>query len=166
MNPIYLAIIYFCWVIMSVFILARIAEDISKKYPSFMDKRWKRILWLLSCLLFIPLLLIPLFVLEMIREFISGNKEARRILNDLQNHLNNLFDTGKEYVTVNPQYQEMWKTQILPAIELANKTIGNTIKLYRQEELTPNKVHSIVQPYINGVIFLLMQIGALKKTAK
>jgi hypothetical protein len=50
-------------------------EDIKKKYPSLIDKRWKRILWILSCLFFIPILLIPCFALDAIKEFLEGPKE-------------------------------------------------------------------------------------------
>lgn len=44
------------------------------------DKRWKRIRWLLSCLLFIPYLItmagFPRFVIGEVRKFLSGGKNV------------------------------------------------------------------------------------------
>lgn len=69
-------IIYFGWAIISFFLLSHMEEDIRKKYPSLINKRWKRILWLLSRLFFIPILIIPFFALDSIKEFLEGkNKE-------------------------------------------------------------------------------------------
>jgi len=63
------------WVMVSFFILSRMSEDMKEKCPSLIDKRWKRVLWLLSCLLFIPLLLIPISVLGAVKEFITGEED-------------------------------------------------------------------------------------------
>jgi hypothetical protein len=71
-------IIYLSWVLASFFILPRLTEDLRSKCPSLMDKRWKRILWLLSCLLLIPIFLIPLTALDAVKEFISGEEERRK----------------------------------------------------------------------------------------
>lgn len=69
-----ITIMYLVWVMVSFFILDRIAEDLRGKHPSLIDKHWKRILWLLGCFLFIPILMIPCLALEAVKEFISGNK--------------------------------------------------------------------------------------------
>lgn len=68
-------IIYLGWALITFFLLSRMEEDIRKKWPSLIDKRWKRVLWLLSCLLFIPILIIPCFALDAIKEFLTGDKK-------------------------------------------------------------------------------------------
>lgn len=69
---------YLLGVVLSFVALTRIEDDLKQRCPSLMDRRWKRILWLLSCLLFIPLFLILLFVLDIVKEFISGDGPKQR----------------------------------------------------------------------------------------
>lgn len=66
--------VYFGWVMISFFLLSRMADEIKEKHPSLIDKQWKRVLWLLSSLLFIPILIIPCFALNAIKEFLLGDK--------------------------------------------------------------------------------------------
>ncbi|MFZ6016353.1 MAG: hypothetical protein ACOYU0_01820 [Nitrospirota bacterium] len=55
--------------------LSRIADEIKQKYPSLMDKPWKRRLWILSCFLFVPMLFaIPYLAIDAVKEFISEDK--------------------------------------------------------------------------------------------
>jgi len=75
-------IAYFSMVLISLLMLTGIARELEQKRPSLINKRWERILWLISCLLFIPALStavrIPSFVLGELREFIaSGNNEGK-----------------------------------------------------------------------------------------
>jgi hypothetical protein len=95
---------------------------------------------------------------------LTPDEKARVVLNDLQSQLNTLFDTGKAYITANPQYQNKWKTQIVPAFDVANKSLASAMTLAKSGQLTPDQVYAQVQPVINSVINLLVSIGAAKKT--
>ncbi|MEW6481578.1 MAG: hypothetical protein AB1397_00985 [bacterium] len=67
---------YLGWVIISFFMLNRMADEIRLKAPSLIDKRWKRILWVLSCFLFVPIVVgIPYFAIDAVKEFISEDKK-------------------------------------------------------------------------------------------
>ncbi len=78
MEPIYFTT-YFSIVIISMLTLKGVVREFEKKNPSLINRRWKRILWVISCLMFIPLFImatkIPGFMLNEIREFIEGRKD-------------------------------------------------------------------------------------------
>ena len=93
---------------------------------------------------------------------LTPDEKARIVVNDIQAQLNTLFDTGKAYVVANPQYQEKWRTQVIPAFDLANKTIASATILAKAGKITPDQVYAQVQPVLNSVIALLVSIGAVK----
>lgn len=95
---------------------------------------------------------------------LSSDEKARIILNDLQSQLNTVFDVGKAFVASNPQYKDKWKTQIVPAFDVANNSLLSAMNLVKTGQLTPDQAYSQVQPVINSVINLLISIGAVKKT--
>lgn len=70
---------YLALVLFSFLYLTSLALELKEKHPWLIDRRWKRILWLLSCLLFIPYLVtmagFPRFVIEEVRKFLSGGKD-------------------------------------------------------------------------------------------
>lgn len=78
MEPIYLTT-YFPMLLISLLMLKGVSREFEKKNTSLINRRWKRILWLIGCLLFIPLFImaakIPGFILNEIREFIEGRKD-------------------------------------------------------------------------------------------
>ena len=94
---------------------------------------------------------------------LSNQEKSRIIIAGFQNELNTLFDTGKAYVIANPEYNETWKIKILPAMSLTNEAIASTARLSMTEEITPDMVYSEIQPFINEVIFYLVEIGAIKE---
>lgn len=69
-------IIYFSMFLLSFLMLTDIIREFEQKYPSLVNRRWKRMLWLISCLLFIPLVIVwvkfPFFILDEIRAFLGG----------------------------------------------------------------------------------------------
>lgn len=95
---------------------------------------------------------------------LNSDEKARIILNDLQSQLNTLFDTGKAFVVANPQHTATWKTKIIPAFDLANKSLLSAMNLSKLGQITPDEVYGQVQPVLNSCINLLVQIGALKKS--
>ncbi|MDA8091928.1 MAG: hypothetical protein M0Z52_12290 [Actinomycetota bacterium] len=70
---------YFAMVIFSFLYLTGLQFVIEEKHPRLIDKRWKRILWLMSCLLFIPYLItmagFPSYLVREGRRFLSQNQK-------------------------------------------------------------------------------------------
>lgn len=93
---------------------------------------------------------------------LSPGDKARVVLDGMQTELNTKFDQAKAYVMVNPQYQDTWKTKIVPAFDTTNRAIASSVILAKQEKLTPDQVYSQLQPMINNIINMLIQIGAVK----
>lgn len=93
---------------------------------------------------------------------LTPDEKARVVVNDIQAQLNTLFDTGKAYVMANPKYQDKWKKEIIPAFDLANKTLASANILAKAGKITPDQVYGQVQPVLNSVIALLVSIGAVK----
>ncbi len=75
-------IAYLSAVLMSFLLLTTMAGIFEEKYPSVMDKRWKKKLWLASCFLFIPVLfflaLFPSFIIGEFRKFLADGKDKER----------------------------------------------------------------------------------------
>jgi hypothetical protein len=94
---------------------------------------------------------------------LTPDQKARVIVNDLQGQLNNLFDQGKVYVATKPEHQVLWKTNIVPAFDQANKSIKTIIDLGKNKTLTPEYVYSIINPRIVEVVAYLVKIGAIKQ---
>lgn len=72
----YLGMVYF-----SLSMLGALAMKLEADHPGLIDKRWKRVLWILSSFLLIPHLILmepPAFILEEIRWFLNGRKDRGR----------------------------------------------------------------------------------------
>ncbi len=94
---------------------------------------------------------------------LTPDEKARVIINDLQDQLTDAFDTGKAYVVANPKYQDRWKNEIVPAFDLANKSLASVVKMGQSQTLTPALVYKEVQGAVTNVMSLLIEIGAKKK---
>jgi hypothetical protein len=74
----YLIFFYLMFVLLSFLVLTGLYDDFRRRMPYMADKRWKRILWLTSCLAFIPLIIflvqLPFFVLGEMKRFIKGSE--------------------------------------------------------------------------------------------
>ena len=73
---------YLAMVIFSFLYLTGLSLEPEEKHPKLIDKKWKRVLWLISCALFVPYLLtlagLPSFLIEEIRKFISEGRKKNR----------------------------------------------------------------------------------------
>ena len=72
----YLGMLYF-----SFSMLNALAMKLEENHPGLIDTRWKRILWVLSSFLLIPLLVLvdsPFFIFEEIRWFISTGRKGNK----------------------------------------------------------------------------------------
>ena len=48
---------------------------VKREAPFFIDRNWKRKLWVLSCFIFFPLFFALIFLIGQAREFISGDNK-------------------------------------------------------------------------------------------
>jgi len=115
---------------------------------------------------FVPILLVLMLVacagVQEKWNALTPDEKARVVVSDIQAQLNTLFDTGKAYVMANPKYQDKWKGQIVPAFDLASKSLASATILAKAGKITPDQVYAQVQPVLNSVITLLISIGAVK----
>lgn len=72
-------IIYFSMFLLSFLMLTSIVSECEQKYPSLVNRWWKRMLWLINCLFFIPLCIVfinfPSFILGEIKTFFEGSND-------------------------------------------------------------------------------------------
>jgi len=94
---------------------------------------------------------------------LTPDEKARIVVNDLQDQLANAFDTGKAYVSANPQFQAEWRDKIVPAFDVANKALASVIAIGKTKSITPEFVYKEVQGLVTNVLNLLVKIGAIKK---
>ena len=111
---------------------------------------------------FIAPLLLMLMLVACAGSQVTPDQEARIVLNQVQDNLTVLFDIGKTYVSANPQYQEAWKTKIVPTFDTANKSMAAALALAKEGKYTPADVQAKIMPVINSIVALLAQIGAIK----
>ncbi len=97
---------------------------------------------------------------------LNPDQKARIIIDGLQTKLGILFDNGKTYIVVHPQYQQDWQKKIVPAFDLANKAIKDQITLGKAGALNPDNVYLSLQPLVNQVVLYLVQIGAVSSVQK
>lgn len=94
---------------------------------------------------------------------LSPGDQAKIILNQAQDQLTDNFRIGKEYVTARPQYDAVWKAEIVPAFDLANKSIKAGLNLAAAGTINPDKVYSEIMPLVRAVLSKLVAIGAIKQ---
>lgn len=90
---------------------------------------------------------------------LTPNEKARIIVGGFQDSMESLFNTGKAYVTANPQHTDVWKQKAIPAFDAANKSIIVAINLCAAGGATPDVVYKSIQPTIEAVIAILRAIG-------
>lgn len=81
--------LYATSLIASFFVLTIFHKEFERS-PWLINKKWKRALWIASCFMFVPLLVIvfrlPRFIFSEIRDFLMGNDDntngKRRNIND------------------------------------------------------------------------------------
>lgn len=90
---------------------------------------------------------------------LTPDEKARVVIADMQNQLNTLFDTGKQYVTLHPEAKEVWKEKAVPAFDLANKALEAAIKISSTQGITPDELYQVVAPLIDKVLQILTDMG-------
>ena len=86
---------------------------------------------------------------------LTPDGKARIIASGFQTQLDTLFDTGKTYVTANPDKQAVWKAQAIPAFDTCNKAL----KVYMVGNATPEKIYSEIPPLLESVVKSLKAMG-------
>ena len=92
-------------------------------------------------------------------EVLTPQEKAKAVIDTLQTQIEEMFDNSKLYVDAHPEYLEKWKTEIVPAFDVANKTLADVAKIAQAEGMTAAEVRAIVQPLINRIIYFLGEIG-------
>jgi len=90
---------------------------------------------------------------------LTPDEKARASIDLMQTQLEEMFDTSKAYVDLHPEYVDKWKAEIVPAFDVANKTLADVAYLARTQDMTVAEVRAIIQPLINRIIFFLGQVG-------
>jgi len=90
---------------------------------------------------------------------LTPDEKARVITNDLQDQLNNAWDTVEAYVQQNPQHQLIFKEKIAPAFKAANSTLRSAMILAMEEKITPDKVYAAVMPVFKDIVDACVAIG-------
>lgn len=90
---------------------------------------------------------------------LTPNEKARIVVGGFQDQLNTLFDIGKAYVDKNPDKLPVWKSQVVPAFDTANKALKGYIILIGAGTATPEMLYKEIPPVIKSVISLLTNMG-------
>mgnify|MGYP001566531432 CR=1 FL=1 len=93
---------------------------------------------------------------------LTPDEKARIVISDLQGQLDNAFTQGKAYVAAKPELQVKWKSNIIPAFDVANKALASVIVVGKTKPLTPEFVYAQAQVQVTNVLNLLIQLGAIK----
>jgi len=87
---------------------------------------------------------------------LTPDGKARIIAGGFQEQLTTLFDQGKAYVTANPDKQEIWKGQVVPCFDVANKSLRTYMI---SQSGTPEQIYKEIPPLIQSVITALKAMG-------
>lgn len=93
---------------------------------------------------------------------LTPDEQARIVVDGIRVQLDTTFSQGKDYIAANPQYKDVWVKSILPGFETAYAVLYNTALLASSGNISPAEVYARVQPSVDSVIGLLVQIGMLK----
>jgi len=89
----------------------------------------------------------------------TDDEKARIVVSGLQKTLDQKFTEAKGLVAVNPQYQDLWKKEIVPAFDKANKTLKSFSELAQTGKLEPAAVYVRYKPDIDALMLSLIKIG-------
>lgn len=90
---------------------------------------------------------------------LTPNEQARIILNGLQDQLTIAFDQCK--VQIGNKLE--WKTKVVPAFDIANKSIAKVYELGNSPILTPQMVLEKVQAQVDEALQTALKYGWIKK---
>lgn len=90
---------------------------------------------------------------------LTPDEQARVIINGLQDQLDVAFDQAKLQIGNKPE----WKTKVVPAFDVANKTLGDVIAIGKTGSITPELVYSKIGNLVVNALALAKQYGWIKK---
>lgn len=94
-------------------------------------------------------------------EKLTPDDQSRVVVSGMQKQLNTLFDKGLDFVILNPQYEDRWTKDVLPAFDKANKALRVLEETAIIGNMTPEKALERAVPLIQAVNNLLISIGAI-----
>jgi hypothetical protein len=90
----------------------------------------------------------------------TPDEQARIIVSGLQKTLDQKFVEAKALVDTNPtKYGNLWKKNIVPAFDKANKTLKVIATLAQQSKIDPAQVYIQYKPDIDALMLYLIQLG-------
>ncbi len=90
----------------------------------------------------------------------TDDERARIVLSQTQKSLKNLFNVGKAFVELKPQYITEWKEKVNPAFDVANKVLADLIaKGKRGEKLSYIDVIAAIGAKVSDIEKLLVAWG-------
>jgi hypothetical protein len=120
-------------------------------------------------LLIIPILLACMLIscaaLQNVQDkwnLLTPEQKAQIVISDLQGQLDNAFTQSKVMVMAKPELVDKWKTQIVPAFDVANKALASVIAVGKTKPLTPEFVYAQAQALVTNALNFAIQIGAIK----
>jgi hypothetical protein len=90
---------------------------------------------------------------------LSPDEQGRIIAGSLQDNLQTTWAAGTAYVARNPQYQEEWTQKIVPAFDVANKSLATYMTLMQDGKIAPDELFSKMSPLVKSVTDMLKAIG-------
>ena len=90
----------------------------------------------------------------------TEDEKARIIISQFQGTLKSSFILAEAFVKANPQYNEVWKTKVLPMFDFTNKILGDFIQRGKAgEKFTVLQVTSAVAWRIQEIEIILKLWG-------
>lgn len=86
---------------------------------------------------------------------IKADEKARIICEFIQSELEITFDTAKNYVVMHPQFQADWKAKVVPAFDVANKTLASYMILAKANKVTFIDVGKGMVPMLQPILAAL-----------
>ena len=93
---------------------------------------------------------------------LTPDQKARVVINDLQAQLDKKFDETKAYVALKPELQAVWKSDIVPAFDVANRALKSSMVLAQAGKIGPDQVYATVSPLMANVVNLLLKYKIVK----
>ena len=113
--------------------------------------------WLI---LFLALLLTGCASLQQKWDEATEDEKTRIMISQFQGTLKSSFILAEAFVKVNPQYNEVWKTKVLPMFDFVNKILNDFIQRGKAgEKFTVLQVTSVIAWRIQEIEFILKLWG-------
>ncbi len=102
---------------------------------------------------------------------LTPDQKARLAIDGMQSQLERDFDSCKMYVdkSTDPAVKTVWKAQVVPAFDKANRSLGSMIAAGGlisgtvSGNMTPDQVYAQMAPLLQNVVAQLVAIGFKRK---